>query len=99
MTFLFFATHSALKFEKKVQYTNVLLYDYVWVRYLKQCQIQLIIFNLKILSQVLKIALFCSIFRALCACAAHCSVLYFNEFSMEDSFNPLSKHEKPILTI
>ena len=42
---------------------------------------------------------FCSIFRALCACAAHCSVLYFNEFSMEDSFNPLSKHEKPILTI
>ena len=41
-----------------MQYTNVLLYDYVWVRYLKQCQIQLIIFTLKILSQVLKIALF-----------------------------------------
>ena len=51
-----------------MQYTNVLLYDYVWVRYLKQCQIQFIIFTLKILSQVLKIAFFGSTFRALCVC-------------------------------
>ena len=81
--------------KKKVQYKNVLLYDYVS----KVMSNSTYFFNSENTKPSPENCTFCSTFRALCACAALCSVLYFNEFSMEDSFNPLSKHEKPILTI